>query len=159
MLKGLMLSLAAAALPGTAGAVTYSFTTDEPFAGGVVSFTYETPSFVGDTAFIDRSALGSASANVQRIRFEASCPFGGGAGACDQLTIVAGSSIIYRYFANGAFSTPATYTGANATSLTVSAGTAAVPGPSAWAMLVIGAGAVGVALRQRRPAVSAALAT
>lgn len=145
-------------------AVTYGFSTTEPFAAGtLIAFAYEAPDFLGDTGFIERDALMGATANIQRVRFQASCPFGGGATRCDQVTVIAsgslgGSTSVYRYFADGAFtvSGSATAPGTFPATLTVAPATpAGVPEPATWAMLILGLGATGATLRGRRRGVPA----
>lgn len=134
-------------------AVVYSFSTNEPFAGGTLSFTYQADDYVGDTGFIERSALTNVVGNIDRIRFQASCPFGGGPAACDQVTVVAGFTTAYRYFTNGAFAAAATYQASVGTAATLTVAPAApagVPEPATWAMLIGGLGATGTALRRRR---------
>ena len=164
-MKKLFLAALAATLGFSAAAdaaVIYKFTTNEPFAGGDLSFTYEAEDYLSDTGFIERSFLTNATASIQRVRFEASCPFGGGTANCDQVTVVAetgfGSTLAYRYFSNGAFSSAGTYSGLTSTpaSLGVQA-VAAVPEASTWGLMIMGFGVSGAAMR-RRPRRNVALA-
>lgn len=138
-------------------AVVYTFSTNEPMAGGTLSFTYEAPDFVGDSGFIQRSALTNVVGDIERIRFETSCPFGGGAAACDQLTVFSriplGSAVSYRYFRDGAFASfgsAAGLYGISATLTVTSANAGAVPEPMTWGLVILGFGAVGGALRAAR---------
>ena len=155
MLKYAM-ALGVLAFPGwiskADAAVVYSFSTVEPFAGGVLGFSYEAPDFLVESGFIERSALTSVVGDVQRVRFEANCPFGGGASNCDQLTIFAGSVSAIRYFSDGAFRRPgasgATF-GSPATLQVALRAVAAVPEPATWAMLLIGFGGLGFAMRRK----------
>ncbi|TCP30410.1 PEPxxWA-CTERM sorting domain-containing protein [Sphingomonas sp. BK235] len=153
LIAGLIATLAPASAHA---AVTYSFKTFEPFAGGDISFTYEAPTFVTD-GWVDRSLLKDATASIARIRFLSSCPNGGGASACDEVNVVTesgfGSTITHRYFADGAFAAAGSYKGSSSTpaSLTVSAAVApgAVPEPATWAMMILGFGAIGYAMRRK----------
>lgn len=150
---------AAAAIlaPAAASAtVSYTFATVEPFAGGPLEFTVETDAFVGEE-WIQRAAMKNASAAIQRVRFEATCPNGGGTSACDQVSIVAstgfGSTIVYRYFNDGAFAEAGSYQSKNtstAATLTVSRSLApTVPEPGTWITMVLGFGLIGFSLRRR----------
>lgn len=153
----------ALATPVSAATLSYSFTTDEPFAGGTVAFTYEPAGAIPFGTFIQRDALATATPGLARIRLTDSCSIfvsGVGNTGCDLVEAIVntsfGSTQIIRYFADGAFSTPGTYsalTGAAAT-FTVTAANA-VPEPAAWAMLILGAAGIGAALRSRRRAVFA----
>ncbi|MEH3123986.1 MAG: PEPxxWA-CTERM sorting domain-containing protein [Sphingomonas phyllosphaerae] len=98
----------------------------------------------------------NASAAIQRVRFEAACPNGGGTDACDQVSIVAstgfGSTIVYRYFNDGAFAASGSYQSRTSTAatLTVSRSLApVVPEPATWATMVLGFGMIGFSLRRR----------
>ncbi|WP_341208435.1 PEPxxWA-CTERM sorting domain-containing protein [uncultured Sphingomonas sp.] len=141
---------------GASAAVTYTFATTEPFAGGALEFTVETDAFVGEE-WIQRAALKNASTAIQRVRFEATCPDGGGTSACDQVSIVAstgfGSTVVYRYFNDGAFAEAGSYQSKNtstAATLTVSRSlTPAVPEPGTWLTMLLGFGLIGFALRRR----------
>lgn len=157
MKKWICAALAAAALPVSAdAAVTYSFFTNEPFAGGPLEFTLTADNFIADS-WIQRSALTTATASIQRVRFEASCPQRGSASICDQISVFAetgfGTTVAYRYFSDGAFSKVGSYTdklsstGAN---LTVSTSvSSAVPEPATWAMMIVGFSVVGFSMRRR----------
>ncbi len=142
-----------ASAPAANAAVVYTFTTIEPFGSGTLSFTYEAPAFQSDTGFIERSALTNVVGNIERVRFEASCPLGGGVSACDQITVIAGFSSAPRYFANDAFArygTSATTFGTAATLIVAQAAIAAVPEPATWAMMMIGFGMAAGAARYHR---------
>lgn len=149
--------IAALMTPGVATAtVSYSFVTTEPFAGGLIEFALETDAFVGEE-WIQRGALKNASAAIQRVRFEATCPNGGGTDACDQVSIVAstnfGSTVVYRYFNDGAFAEAGAYESKNtstAATLTVARSLApSVPEPGTWVTMVLGFGLIGFSLRRR----------
>lgn len=151
-----------AATPGSAAAFTYDFTTDEPFAGGTVSFTYEVDGAVPLDTFIDRSALTSATPGLARIRFSDACftfvPGQPTSVACDGIKAFVntgfGTTQIFRRFADGALTKPGTYAALTGTPapLTVTAAAAAVPEPAAWAVLILGTSGVGASLRTRRRA-------
>ncbi len=157
MKKFVLAALAAAAFPGSAdAAVTYSFFTNEPFAGGPLEFTLTADNYITD-GWIQRSALTSATASIQRVRFEASCPQRGSASLCDQISVFAetgfGTTVAYRYFNDGALSAAGSYTdkqsstGAN---LTVSTSvSSAVPEPATWAMMIVGFSVIGFSIRRR----------
>lgn len=157
MQKLLIAGLVAAMAPASAhAAVTYSFQTFEPFAGGDLRFTYEAPTFVTD-GWVDRTLLKDATASITRIRFLPSCPNGGGASSCDEVNVVTesgfGTSITYRYFADSAFAAAGAYNGSSSlpTSLNVAvtAAQGAVAEPATWAMMILGFGAVGYAMRRK----------
>ena len=149
-----------AAAPASAATLTYDFTTNEPFAGGTVAFTYEVDGTVPLDTFIDRSVLTSASAGLARIRFSDACftfvPGQSASVACDRVEAIVntgfGTTQLFRLFADGALTTVGTYASLAGTpaTLTVTAAAAAVPEPAAWAMLILGTGATGASLRTRR---------
>lgn len=149
--------LACAAVPSSASAtVIYSFATVEPFSGGALTFSYEAADYLTNTGFIDRSLLTNATASIQRVQFLTSCPQGGGASACDQVMVVAGSgfgtTLVYRLFADGAFLKPGSYTSSSSlpTSLGVTAMASAVPEPATWGLLLAGFFFIGQSMRRRR---------
>lgn len=157
MRKLLIAGLAATLAPASAhAAVTYSFNTFEPFAGGDLRFTYEAPTFVTDS-WVDRSLLKDATASITRIRFLSSCPNGGGSSPCDEVNVVTesgfGSTVTHRYFADGALATAGSYKGSSSmpTSLNVlvAAPQGAVPEPGTWVMMMLGFGAIGYAMRRK----------
>jgi hypothetical protein len=147
-------AMAALAVSAPASAVVYTFGTIEPFAGGALSFTYDASNFLNDSGFIQRSSLTNVVGDIQRVRFDANCPMGGGTSACDQLTVYAGTASVLRYFANGSFSrygsSAATF--GTPASLTVApAAVTPVPEPSTWASMLAGiALAAGVSQYRRR---------
>ncbi|MBB3475585.1 hypothetical protein FHY03_003890 [Sphingomonas sp. BK345] len=157
MRKLLFAGLAATLAPASAhAAVTYSFQTFEPFAGGDLRFTYEAPAFVTD-GWVDRSLLKDATSSIARIRFLSSCPNGGGSSPCDEVNVVTegalSTSITYRYFADGAFAAAGSYNGSSSMPTTlnvaVTAGQGAVPEPGTWAMMILGFGVIGYAMRRK----------
>lgn len=150
------------AMPASAAALMFEFSTNEPFAGGTVAFTYQSDTPVPIGTFIQRDALTSATPGLARIRFADACfillPGQPSSTACDIVEAIVntpnGSTQLYRFFADGALTTPGTYAslrGMPAT-FTVTAAAAAVPEPATWAVLTLGTAAVGGSLRTRRRA-------
>lgn len=133
--------------------VIYTFSTVEPFAGGALNFTYETSSYVSAPIFVLASGLTNATAFIQRIRFDGGCSDGGGA-ACDQITVFSatnfGTSMTYRYFADGAFGTANTYSASRGAAATLTVAEGAVPEPATWAMFISGFGLIGATMRRRQ---------
>jgi hypothetical protein len=151
---GLMVAAMAATVvsaPASAS-VLYTFATDEPFTGGALSFTYDASNFLNDSIFVQRSALTNVVGNIDRVRFDASCPGAGGATACDQLTVFSGVTSVFRYFGNDAFARYGSSVAAFGTAATLTVAppaSGAVPEPASWAMMILGMGAVGYAMRRR----------
>lgn len=151
---GLMiLAIVAQMASASAGAsVIYTFKTVEPFAGGTLSFTYDAPDFLKGNGLIQRSDLTNVMGDIQRVRFDANCSMGGSSGACDQLTVFAGTASAFRYFGNGSFArygNGVTVFGAPATLTVAPAVVADVPESATWAMMILGMGAIGYAMRRR----------
>jgi hypothetical protein len=145
-------AMAATMVSASASAsVLYTFSTIEPFTGGALSFSYDASDFLNDDVFVQRNALTNVVGNIDRVRFDASCPSASGAAACDQLTVFSGITSVYRYFGNYAFShygSSVAAFGAAATLTVAPAASGAVPEPATWAMMILGMGAVGYAMRR-----------
>lgn len=150
------------AVPASAATLIYDFTTNEPFAGGTVAFTYQATTPVPVDTFIQRDALTSATPGLARIRFSDACfiflPGQSSSTACDIVEAIVntpgGSTQVYRFFADGALTTPGTYTSLLGTpaTFTVTAAAGAVPEPATWVVLTLGVAAIGGSLRTRRRA-------
>lgn len=154
-----VLAACLAAAPASAATLLYSFTTDEPFAGGTVAFTYRSEGPAPVNRFIPRAELASATAGLARIRFLDVCfttaPGQSDVIACDLVEAFVdtdfGTAQVIRQFADGALRAPGTYRVFSGTPATLTVSFAgAVPEPATWAVLMLGIGATGGALRTRR---------
>ena len=149
-----------ASAPAAAARFSYDFSTDEPFAGGEVRFTFEADSPPPFDTFIQAGALSSYSPGVARIRFGDACfafvPGASSSVACDRVEVIVntanGTTSLFRLFQDGALVTPGSYgtlTGTAARLVVAPAGAAAVPEPASWAVLIGGFGLVGGVVRRR----------
>lgn len=165
LIGGLALA-AAAALPGQGqAAVTYRFEVFDLDGASTGHFQFTTPTFItGDVSVpIDQMDSCSAPAGLTCKTsgfYSDSTPFIGGEGY-DIVGRGLTWSTTYYYFADGALSQPGVYHAQvflnDDAVLTVSG--SAIPEPTTWAMLILGFGVAGGALRYGRRRSSGALAT
>jgi len=151
-------------------AVRYEFTANSSFEyngekinGG--GFTFDAPNFVSHDLSLPLASLTSCSVSTTVQPSGGSCQsqdlylsasfnyFGFGIN-----TTLNPQSFIYYYFAPEAFGAPGTYDSIafaeNSGRLVVTELAGAVPEPSTWAMMLVGFGAIGTAMRRRKAVVS-----
>jgi hypothetical protein len=149
------LLIAAIALVGCAGsanaAVQYVFKTgvSDPYP---VAFSYILPSFINADRNVSASGFETCSYAVPDMTSCATASFAVTNQPFDIISVLYGTPLygnIYS-FAKGAFTTPGEYTASlYAATLSVSIVPLNVPEPATWAMVLVGFGAIGAAMRRR----------
>ena len=146
--------------------VTYQFSGQT--YDGQVSATFTVPTFLTGSGTIAGSAL-SACTPFNNFGTATTCngvSYNDNSAGQDQIAFnydvpsTGGSGSFYYYFASGAFGADGTFytdsnSGQNTGSLSVSGMPAAVPEPATWAMMLLGFGGIGFAIRRRRTPVLA----
>ena len=123
-------------------AVVYDFSG----AGGGQSFSFTTDDFISSDATFASALLDSC--NCSSIVFDVDWHVNDPA---DNLRFIVGSTTYYYYFMDGSFGTLGTHNTIDVNQGTLTVSGAPVPEPSTWAMMLIGFGATGYAMRRRRP--------
>ncbi len=170
MMRKMTLKIAAALLfaavaTPAAASVQYDFVATSSFGGSYGSFSFVTPNFINSSS---TSGTSIAFPNLT------SCSVTFGGGTCGTQILLNNASSFTStpsdaisfgtsngqgaafYFADGAFTNFGTYSNiifgsGQAATLRISlAPTAAVPEPATWAMMLIGFGGIGAAMRRRR---------
>jgi hypothetical protein len=167
LLRGALLALAfAAALPSHAGAATYLFTISGNASATFSLGSSPTPTLSGSNGFEIDGVTGTynGSPTTFDLLFFTSADDGGldvNSAGSGSLLSLSGPELFTGTTANPTFvlgTFPLSTFGSNDLlySLTISeAPTGAVPEPGSWALLLLGFGAIGVAMRRRRAAVIA----
>jgi hypothetical protein len=152
IMKKYVLAVLAAALASANAdaAVTYSFV-------GRVTFAFSASDYVRSDMEITQ--FDAQTGGVSGVSFRLSCPEGGRLSPCDEFIVNYANIGAANYFTDLAFQTNGVYLDkANARNgtLTVSGSptvvAAGVPEPATWAMMILGMGAIGFAMRRQRVA-------
>lgn len=152
--------------PVQAATFVYEFSTDEPFAGGRVAFTYRSDGPAPLDTFLRADALASATPGLASIRFSSTCftflPGQSASVACDRVEAFVrtsfGTTQLARLFADGALTAEGSYAtlGGTPATLSVDVQNGGVPEPATWATMILGMGGMGGLLRRRGRALALA---